>query len=526
MPAPRIVIVGGGFGGVYTARALERALKPGQAEICLINRENYFVFQPLLAEVVSGSIALLDIVSPIRSLCPRTRLYVREVERIDLTGRTVTLAPALRPRTVELSYDYLVIAAGTITDFAGMPGLSEHALPFRTLGDALRLRNRAIEALEEAANEPDPEFRRRLLTFVVGGGGFSGVEVIAELNDFLRGALRHYPSIRKDEIRCVLVHSGERILPEMDPALAEYAQKLLARRGVTLKLGARVKAATSESVVLNTGETIPARTLVSTVPAAPPPLIALLDCAKEKNRLAATPTLELQGHEGRVWVLGDCAAIRMADGNAAPPTAQHATREADLVARNVAAAMEGRPQGAFQFPGLGKLGALGHRSAVAEVFGMKISGFFAWYLWRTIYLMKLPGLNRKVRVGLDWLVALLFPPDLVQLRVQPSGNIANEHFEAGEIVFHEGDVGDRMFVIQRGEVEVIRGGECIAVLGPGQSFGEMSLVLNAPRNATVRASKATDAVAIAKGDLTKLLANFPDLAAGLRSQVAARSVPR
>lgn len=523
MAIPRIVIAGGGFGGVYAARSLEKALAPGTAEICLINRENYFVFQPLLPEVVSGTIGLVDTVSPIRPLCPRTRLYVREVERIDLERRVVVLAPAFRPRTLEIPYDYLVIASGNVTEFSGMPGLAEHALPFRTLGDALRLRNRAIEALEEAANETDVAFRRRMLTFVVGGGGFSGVEVVAELNDFLRGSLRHFPSIPAEDIQCMLVHSGDRILPEMDPALAQYAQRLLARRGVILKLNMRVKAATSESVVLSTGETIAARTLVSTVPSGPSPVVAALDCAKERGRITVNSSLEVQGHAGRVWAIGDCAAIRMADGTPAPPTAQHATREAELVANNIAAAIQGRPQKTFQFAGLGKLGSLGHRSAVAEILGFKISGIVAWILWRGIYLMKMPGLDRKFRVGLDWVVGLVFPPDLVQLRVQTSGNITNEHFEPGEDVFLQGDVGDRMFVIRKGQVEVVRDGLRIAVLGVGDSFGEMALLTGGARNATVRAILATDAVAIGKGDLTKLLANFPDLRAGLSNLADARN---
>lgn len=523
MPAARIVIAGGGFGGVYTARSLEKTLRPGEAEICLVNRENYFVFQPLLPEVISGSIGLLDTVSPVRRLCPRTQLYAREVERIDLARRVVVLAPGLRPRTVELPYDFLVLAPGTITDFSGMAGLAEHAIPFRTLGDALRLRNRALEALEEAANENDLDFRRRLLTFVVAGGGFSGVEVVAELNDFLRAAARHFPSLGRDEIQCVLVHSGERILPEMAPHLADYAQRLLARRGVTLKLKARVKAATADSVVLNTGETISARTLVSTVPAGLTPLVAALECAKEKGRLVANAHLELEGHAGRVWALGDCAAIRMADGAMAPPTAQHATREAKTVAHNIAAVLRGGEQKPFQFAGLGKLGSLGHHSAVAEIFGFKVSGFPAWVLWRTIYLMKMPGLDRKVRVGLDWLTALLFPADLVQLRVQASSNITNEHFEAGETIFQQGDVGDRLYVIRKGEVEVWREGVRLAVLGPGESFGEMALLTSAPRNATVRATASTDALAIAKGDLAKLLANFPELQAGLSGLADRRS---
>jgi len=519
----RVVILGGGFGGVYTARALERLLRPEEAEICLVNRENYFVFQPLLAEVVGGSIGILDTVAPIRRLCRRTKLYVREVERVDLGGKTVTLAPSgFRPRAAELRYDYLVVAAGTRTDFGSMPGMAEHALPFKTLGDALLLRNRALEALEEAANETDAEFRRRLLTFVVGGGGFSGVEVVAELNDFLRLAAPAY-GIARDEIRCVLVHSGERILPEMPAGLAEYAQRILARRGVRLKLRDRISAATAEAAQLASGETIPCRTLVSTVPAGPAPLVQALNVAKEKGRLAVGPTLEVAGQEGAVWALGDCASIRMANGDLAPPTAQHATREAETVAANIAACLRGQPQRRFEFGGLGKMGSLGRRSAVAEVLGVKISGLAAWFLWRTVYLMKMPGLDRKLRVALDWTTALWFDTELVQLRTQPSDNITSEHYEAGETVFEQGDYGDRFYVVRTGGVEVIRDGVRIAELGPGDTFGEMALVRNAPRNATIRAVKPTDLTAVSRGSFKRLMESLPQFEEEIAERIARRS---
>ena len=521
MPA-RVVVIGGGFGGVYAAKALEKLFRRDEIEICLVNRENYFVFQPLMPEVISGSIGILDTVAPIRRLCKRTRLYVREVESIDLERRFVVLAPGLRPRRTQLAYDHLVIAAGTITDYSGMAGLSDHAIPFRTLGDALRLRNRVLQALEEADNETDLDFKRRLLTFVVAGGGFSGVECIAELNDFLRVAARSYQSISRDDIRCVLVHSRELILPEMAPSLARYAQELLARRGVILKLNARVTAATADSVILNTGEHIPARTLVSTVPSGPVPLIRAINAPKEKGRLLVNQHLELQGHEGHVWAIGDCARIKMTDGEEAPPTAQHAIREADLAAANIRAVVDGKTQRNFQFPGLGKLGSLGYRSAVAEVFGIKISGFFAWLLWRTIYLMKMPGLDRKIRVGLDWFSALLLPGDLVQLRIQATDNITSEHFEPGETIFEQGDVGDRLYVIQRGSVEILRDGERVATLANGEYFGEMALLSNAPRNATVRAAEPTDVLAVAKGDFAKLLVGFPELGSDLAGLAAKR----
>ena len=522
MPTTRIVILGGGFGGVYAARALEHLLKPSEAEICLVNRENYFVFQPLLPEVVSGSIGLFDTVSPIRRLCPRTQLYVREVERIDLARRVVTLAPGIRPRSLDLPCDYLVIAAGTVTDFSGMPGLAEHALPFRTLGDAVRLRNLLLQSLEEASIEADAEFRKRLLTFVVGGGGFSGVEVLAEMNDFLRSAARNFPTIRRDEVRCVLVHSRDRILPEITPGLAAYAQKILAKRGVTFKLNARITSATADTVVLNTGESIGARTLVCTVPSGPSPLMAALDCEKAKGRLAVDASLALKGHEGRVWALGDCAHIVMAGGETAPPTAQHATREAQTVAENIVASIRGGSTKEFDFGGLGKLGSLGHHSAVAEVFGIKFSGIIAWFLWRAIYLMKMPGLDRKLRVALDWTSELIFPTELVQLRVQPSDNITSEHFNTGDAIITQGDVGDRMYVIQSGEVEVIRDGVTVAALAAGDYFGEMALLTKSPRNSTVRATTPVDVLAVSKSDFSKLLANFGELGSEINRVAAAR----
>ena len=522
MSRKRIVILGGGFGGVYTARFLERFLRPDEAELALVNRENYFVFQPLLPEVISGSVGLLDTVSPIRRLCPRTQLYVREVETIDLQAAKVTLAPNLRPRRIELPYDYLVIASGTVTAFGSMPGLAEHALPFRTLGDAVRLRNRALQVLEEADNETDAGFRTRLLTFVVSGGGFSGVEVIAELNDFARRAAKSFQTIRPEEIRCVLIHSRDRILPEITPGLADYAQKLLQKRGVELKLNARLQSATAEHVLLSTGESIPAKTLVATVPAGLPALLQELDCPKQGQRLAVNTSLELQGEEGRVWALGDCARITMANGEIAPPTAQHATREARTVAENIRAAARGETKREFSFAGLGKLGSLGHHSAVAEVFGMHVSGLPAWLLWRTIYLMKLPGLDRKLRVAIDWTSALLFPTDLVQLRTQPSDNITSVHYEAGDVIFEQGDVGDCMFVVRSGEIEVVRDGTRIAVLGEGEYFGEAALLSNEPRSAAVRALQPSNLLSISKADFKKLLGTFPELSSEISRVIESR----
>jgi NADH dehydrogenase len=509
MGPKQILILGGGFAGVYTARTLEKLLRPDEAEITLVNRENYWVYQPMLPEVISGSIGLTDVVSPIRRLCPRTRLVMREVEAIDLDARKVIVSPGFRPVQTVLSYDYLVIALGSVTNFYGMPGMIENAMPFRTLADALAVRNHLIHALEEADCEDDPELRRKLLTFVVGGGGFSGVEAIAELNDFIHEVKGNYTRLRNEEARCVLVQSGDRILPEMAEPLAIFAQKLLRKRGVEIILGDRLRAATSERAILKSGKEIPCKTIISTVPSAMPPVLEKLACKKDKGKLAVDTGLALEGYANQVWALGDCAAVKTAGGKAAPPTAQHATREAVTAARNIAAAIRGGAASAFAFEGLGTLGSLGHGSAVAQIFGLKISGIVAWFLWRTIYLMKMPGLNRKVRVSMDWFIRLLFAPDLAQLKATNDNGIRNQHFEPGDIVFNQGDLGDNVYVIRTGECEVTRDGAQLAVLATGEYFGEMALISDMTRNATVRARTAVDVLLIPKDDFARLGENVP-----------------
>src|SRR6195256_5660964 len=278
----QILILGGGFAGVYTARYLEATLNPHEASITLGTRENYWVYQPMLPEVISGSIGLTDVVSPIRRLCPRTNLVMREVQEIDLKNRVVTVSPGFRPRQKKIPYDYLVIALGEITNFYGMPGMLENAMPFRTLADAMALRNHLIHVLEEADVEEDPELRRKLLTFVVGGGGFSGVEVIAEINDFVRSVKKHYIRLRDEHIRCVLVHSRARILPEMVDQLASFAQRILKKRGVEIILNDRLVAATSEKAILKSGVEIPCKTIISTVPSVAQPVLQKLECPKDK----------------------------------------------------------------------------------------------------------------------------------------------------------------------------------------------------------------------------------------------------
>jgi NADH dehydrogenase len=527
----QIVILGGGFAGVYTALALERALGTrDDFEVVLVNKENYFVFQPMLPEVISGTIGLTDVVSPLRRLLPKTDIHIREVESVDLDSRTVTTSPGFKPHSHTIPYDHLVLAMGTVTDFRGLPGLPEHAMPFKNLGDAIALRNHAIRALEEASIEHhDRELRGELLTFVVAGGGFSGVEVAAELNDFVRAVARNYPRIDPSEIRVILLHAQERILPEMDPSLATFAQKILGRRGVEIRLKTRLASATGHAAILAGGESIPTRTLVSTVPAFPHPLIESLSLPKAKNgRVLTDPQLRVSGLEN-VWAVGDCARIANPDGTVVPPTAQHATRQAEVAAHNILGAIRGSgtPR-VFDFGGLGKMGSLGHHSAVAEILGVKLSGFVAWWLWRTIYLMKMPGWGRRLKIASSWTLDLVLPPELVELRLAGSQGIGQEHYEPGQDVFRQGELGDRLYIILSGSAEVRRReGEdpekVLARLGPGQCFGEMALVNMATRNATVRCTQAMDVLSLPKKEFAALAANLPDLRRSFERLAAERA---
>lgn len=513
----RIVILGGGFGGVYTARALERALKNDPTtEVSLISKENYFTFHPMLPEVISGEIGLLDTVSPLHGLLPKTRVYIREIESVDLERKVVRLQPGFARRMQELPYDHLVVALGNVTDFRGLPGLHEHAMSFKTLADAISLRNHLIHVLEEAAVETDPEVRRELLTFVVAGGGFSGVEVCAELNDFVRKVARERRVGGLDVLRVVLLHSGERILErEMPASLGLYAEKILQKRGIELRLKSRLATASPAAAILASGERIGCRTLVSTVPSAPHPLIASLALAQDKGKIKVDGQLRVSGSDN-VWALGDCALIPLPAGGFAPPTAQHAVREATVLANNIVATMRGRGLETFAFAGLGKLGALGRRSAVAEMMSVRLSGILAWFAWRSIYWWKLPGFSRKLKVGLSWMLDLLLPTETVQLRLNSPSALSQLHYEPGDTIFRQNDVGDAFYMILDGEVEVYfeqdgKPQQRLSVMRSGEFFGEMALLGGQPRSATVRALTPLTVLALRGREFHALIDNIPSM---------------
>jgi NADH dehydrogenase len=426
----RIVILGGGFGGIYTALRLEKALaRDPTLEVTLVNRENFFLFTPMLHEVAASDLDMTDIVSPIRTLVRRVKFVQGEVEAIKLETRQVVVSHGSDAHRHEYEYDHLVIALGAITNFYNLPGVEERAVTMKSLGDAVALRNRLIECLEEA----DPECCRvkaPLLTVVVAGGGFAGVETVAAVNDFVREALKFYPNLAEGQLRVVLVHDGAVILPELGERLGTYAQKKLAERKVEIRVNAKIAGLSEAGVRLGDGTVIPAKTLVWTAGTAPNPLLASLPCRKERGRIVANANLEVRGWPG-VWALGDCAVVLDSrTGKPYPPTAQHALRQGRVVAENILAGMRGGPKQSFTFKTIGLLASIGRRTGVAQILGVNFSGFVAWWLWRTIYLSKLPRFEKKVRVALDWMLDVVFSKDLVQIRTLRAPTISRPATEA------------------------------------------------------------------------------------------------
>ncbi|MBI5273945.1 MAG: FAD-dependent oxidoreductase [Chlamydiales bacterium] len=528
MTKKRILILGGGFGGIYTAIQLEKLLKRSQdIEIALVNRENYFVYQPMLAEVVGGSVDILNTVSSIRQLLPSTKLFFRDIEDIDINNQIVTLSPQFSHTPYRLNYDHLILSLGNVTDFRGMPGLHEHALPFKNLADALTIRNQVIDAIEAASVEQDPVLKKQLLTFVVAGGGFSGTEVVAEVNDLVRSMIRHYPEINPSEVRVILIHSKDRLMDrELSPSLGIYAQNLLMKRGVEIFFNTCLIAASPQEAITDKKGSIKTKTIVSTVPSSPNPLIESLSLPKEKGKVKTDKTMLVESMKN-VWAIGDCALIPQESGGFCPPTAQFAIREATKLAYNIVATINNKPTKNFSFKALGMLGALGHHSAVAELFGVfKFSGFFAWLMWRAIYWVKLPGFARKIKVGASWFLDALLPREAVQLKIQESQGIASLHFEKGEIIFNEGDIGDYLYIIVDGSVEVLKKTngtvKQIATLSKGEYFGELALLNKKERSATIRCLTPTNVLALRKRDFSLLIANFQELRKNIEETLSIR----
>jgi NADH dehydrogenase len=519
MAKKKVLVIGGGFGGVFTAKELERKGR-NQFDVELINANNYFVFQPLLPEVAASTIHSADAVAPLRLLLQRIEVRQAEVIGIDFDKKTVTVVQGFRRIPIVLPYDELVIALGMSVDLKRFPGLTEHALTMKNLADAHRLRTHIISCLEAADATTDKEVKQQLLTFFVAGAGFTGVETVSEVNELIRRALKYYHNIKQDDVRVYLVEYANRILPTFPEDLADYATKRMQMHGIVVKTGIGTKAATNTAVELTDGTVIPTRTIVATIGNSPNPLIASLGLDMHWGRIKTDRYMRVPGHD-HVWAVGDAADIPLVDhpgedpAHYAPQTAQFAVREGRQLAKNVIAQADGKPLTPFAYTSRGSLASLGMSKAVAEVYGIKLSGTLAWLLWRGFYLSFLPSFATKLRVAVSWLLNAIVPPNIVLIESQQPGS-RYIHYRKGDKVLEPGMLIDGFYTVVKGALELTidnpkTGEHFEKVFGPGEHFGERVLLKSALRTGLVVALEDSVVLWISQKDFTRLARAFPVL---------------
>lgn len=514
---PRVLVLGGGFAGMFAAKALQRRIG-GRATVELVNSVNYFVFQPLLPEVAAGGVTTRDAVAPLRQLLPKVRLRQAEIHHVDADAKIVTVFQGVQRRPTRLSYDHLVVALGLETDLSRVPGLDAHALRMKTLSDAHRLRNHVIEKLEHADVTALPDVKRELLTFIVIGGGFSGVEAIGEMRELIDRSLVYYPNIDRSEIRLLLIEFADRILGELPESLADYTTALFERRGIEVMTRTGVAEATGTQIVTTDGAVIGARTVVATIGAAPSALVRGMGLATERGRILVDRSLRVQGRED-VWALGDVALIPMAETpkgreDYAPPTAQFAVREARLLAENVAAALEGAPTKPFEYTSKGSMASLGSMRGVGVVFGVKLRGFLGWLVWRGYYLSFVPGFATKARIAVGWMLDWIVGRSIVQSGVSRRPTTRYVRYRAGDRVFEKGNRSDGFYIVAEGAFELRdedpeTGAPRVRLIEKGGHFGERSLLGAGLRAADCKAVEDSVALVVEAKDFRRIVDHLP-----------------
>ncbi len=515
----KVLVIGGGFGGVFAAKKLERQGR-GKLDVELVNANNYFVFQPLLPEVAAASIHSADAVVPLRQLLRRVQVRQAEVMGIDFEMKKVIVVQGTRRIPIDLAYDELVIALGTGVDLKRFPGLPEHALTMKDLADAHRLRTHVIGCLETADVTTDPTVKQQLLSFVVVGAGFSGVETVAETRELVRRALKYYTNIKPDEIRFYLVEYANRILPSFPADLADYATRRLQIHGIDVLTGVGTKSATGTAVELTDGRIIPTSTIVATIGNGPHRLVETLGLDLHWGRIKTDRFMRVPGQNG-VWALGDAALIPLVDHPGEDPahyatqTAQFSVREGTQIAANIVAKLEGKEPKQFAYTSKGSLASLGMSKAVADVYGIKLSGTLAWLLWRGFYLSFLPGFAAKLRVGVTWLLNSVMPPNIVQIQSdQPATRYV--HYRKGDKVFEPGMLIDGFYTVTKGSFKLTidnpeTGEHFEKVFGLGEHFGERVLVRSALRTGLVVALEDGVLLFIEQKAFTRFARAFPFL---------------
>jgi len=524
----RIVVVGGGFAAVQFAKTLRRKLPASESEILLFNGENHLVFHPLLADVAGASINADAAAAPLRQMLPGVDCRTERVQRIDLRSSEIEFDDGAGALS-RMHYDHVVIACGAESNLGIIPGMTDHAFGFKVMRDAFDLRQHIVHQMEHAEAATDSERRRRHLSFIIVGAGFSGVELAGEINELVRSSSRFYRSFRREDVVVTVVHSQAQILPEVAPTLREFARKKMEKAGITILLNSRAVAATHDGVELDNGRMLKGGTIACTIGTAPSAMVQALDVPKERGRIRTTADMRIEG-QANAWAIGDCAYIVNAfDNKPSPTTAQFAERQGRQAALNLVRVLNGAPTRPFRFKALGQLCSIGGYQAVAELFGMRASGFLAWFLWRGVYLFKLPTWSRRIKVALDWFWDLLFPRDLSFLNTDATRYLNHAYFRAGDFIHRQGEVARVFSVIEEGEVEILQASEettepkIIAVLGKGDFFGEGALLGSRPHETTVRARTPVRLRQVGSALFSETAAVFPAFRELLDNAVIRRS---
>lgn len=483
----------------------------------LINDTNYFVFQPLLPEVAAGIISASDAVTPLRVMIRGVNVRMAHAFDVNFDQQYVHVLQGSKRKPIQVHYDHLVIVVGQTVNLDMLPGFTDHSLTMRNLSDAYVLRNHVINCLKHADVTGDKVLKQRLLTFTVVGGGFSGVETAGELKEMIHQTLQYYPHIEAREIRLVLVQRDARILTELPERLSTYAQGKLEQRGIEIKLNTGVVSATGTNLQLDDGSGFDTSTIVSTIGAGPSVLTRTLDIELVRGKIPTDRFLHVKGHDN-VWAVGDSALVALDDAGEkfAPPTAQFATAQAHRVATNLAQVLNDKPPAPFAFQPKGSLASIGHYSAVAEIFGLRLSGLVAWFLWHGFYILRLPGLSTKLRVTLNWLFDYVLPRNIVQIRGEPVGATQFACYKKGDVLFSAGQFPDGFYAVVSGALEFrspdpADGNDFVRIIGPGEHWGERILTEKWETVGSLTALADTRVLILRKNDFTNLRTALPVL---------------
>ena len=518
--APRVVVLGGGYVAIWLVRRLRHAVRRGLIELTVIDQHNYHTFHGLIPELLVGKIQAAQVISPSRRLFAPGRYICAEVEQILVEQKEVVYTRALDGQPQRIAYDHLIINLGSVDDLKRYRGIGEHTMRLKNYFDCLRVRNHLLAMLEIAETETDPIERRRLLHFVIAGGNYAGIEVAAELAEFLDDLTgRDFRHINREECRVTVVHSGNQILPELGrrfPRLSAHAANVLRQRGVSLELGVRLKSATPLDAVLSDGRRLDTRTIISCTGTAQNPLLEQLPFPRDRGGRLIADACGRVSVEHNIWSAGDCAAVPMKNGEPAPPLALYAMQGGAMLGKNILRTITGRPLQPYSFTGMGDCCVLGFGQAVGQLWGMPLQGLPAWLVWRACMIAYLPAWSKRIRTLLDWMTGPFLGREITSVETSGQTGVVRELYETGQTIVREGDIGRSMYLIQSGSVEVVAGGpdgeKQLAVLGSGSHFGEIAVLQNVRRTATVRALEPVTLLRISRDETRELSTTFKPFA--------------